>query len=75
VFRDEPLASVAADLRRWYGVTVVVDPALAGRHVTATFDAGQNADEVLRVIAATVGGEIARHGDTADVSASPRARR
>ena len=68
VFKDAPLGEVAAEIRRWYGVTVsVADPALAGRRVTATFRAGASADDVLRVIAAAVGGEATRRGDEADI--------
>lgn len=66
VFRDAPLTEVAAELRRWYGVVLVVDPSLSARHLTASFD-GANADEALRVVAAAVGGELQRHGDTAAV--------
>jgi transmembrane sensor len=38
VFRDAPLPEVAAALRRWYGIELrATDPAIAGRHLTATF--------------------------------------
>jgi ferric-dicitrate binding protein FerR (iron transport regulator) len=51
----------AAELRRWYGVTVVVDdPALARRRINAAFDRGQSVDDVLRVLAATTGGAVQR---------------
>lgn len=70
-FRDAPLAEVAAALRRWYGVTLRVDPALAERHLTADFE-GQTADGAMRIVAATLGGELRRSGDTA-VIVSPGA--
>ncbi|MBD0321279.1 MAG: FecR domain-containing protein [Gemmatimonadetes bacterium] len=65
VFRDLPLAAAAAELRRWYGVTVEVDPALARRRITASFDSAQKLDEVLGVLAATVGGRVERRGGRA----------
>lgn len=50
VFDDTPLADVARELSRWYGVEVrFADPALAARHLTATFTS-EPVDEVLRVI-------------------------
>ncbi|HSU17557.1 FecR family protein [Longimicrobium sp.] len=65
VFRDAPLAEVAAEMRRWYGVTLRVDdPALAARHLTADFQ-GQSAGAALRIVAATLGGELRMRGDTA----------
>jgi transmembrane sensor len=62
VFRDVPLATAAAELRRWYGVTVVADPVLGRRRITATFDARQKVDDVVSVLAATVGGRVQRRG-------------
>ncbi len=71
VFRDATVADVAAELKRWYGVTLRVDdPALAGRHLTADFQ-GQTADGALRIIAATLGGQLRMRGDTAVIE-SPR---
>lgn len=65
VFRDATMGEVRADLRRWYGVELRVDdPALAGRHLTASF-AGDSVGRVLDVIALTLGAEVERHGDTA----------
>jgi transmembrane sensor len=67
VFRDAPVAEVAAELRRWYGITLVVrDPALAGRHLTASFGT-ETADDAVRVVAAALGGQLERRGDTAAV--------
>lgn len=67
VFRDAPVAEVAAELRRWYGITLVVrDSALAGRHLTASFGT-ETADDAVRVVAAALGGQLERRGDTAAV--------
>lgn len=64
VFRDAALPEVADALRRWYGVDLrVIDPALAGRHLTASFQ-GEPVGEVLRVIGLALGGRIDRRGDT-----------
>ncbi len=67
VFRETPLPEVASELRRWYGIELqVADPALASRHLTATFS-GEPADRVLEVISLALGADIERHGDTAVV--------
>jgi len=67
VFRDAPVPEVAAELQRWYGITLVVrDPELARRHLTASFGT-ETADEAVRVVAAALGGELQRRGDTAAV--------
>jgi transmembrane sensor len=66
VFHDAPIARVAEELRRWYGVTLVVDQSLAGRHLTAAFE-GKTADDALRVVAAALGGQLRMRGDTAVV--------
>jgi transmembrane sensor len=64
VFRDASLAKVRADLRRWYGFELVVtDPALASRHVTASF-MGESSTQVARVIALAVGARHEVRGDT-----------
>jgi transmembrane sensor len=64
VLRDAPLSEVASDLRRWYGLELrVSDPALARRHLTATFDRDTRAD-VGRLLAAALGASIMQSGDT-----------
>jgi transmembrane sensor len=65
-FRDAPVPEVVAELKRWYGVTLRVDPSLAGRHLTADFE-GQTADQAMRIVAAALGGELRRGGDGATV--------
>jgi len=77
VFDNAPLERVQSDLRRWYGVELVVaDRSLARRHLTATF-AGEPVQEVLKVIALALGATIQQRGDTAVVrvrsqAAAPR---
>lgn len=70
---DAPLSAVAQELRRWYGVKLVVtDSAIASRRLTATFERA-TADEVGRVLAAVLGASVARSGDTLRLGA-PGAR-
>ena len=74
VFREAPLSSVRSEMRRWYGIDLVIDSAFAARHVSMTFD-GESADRVLQVIALSLGAEVQRQGSTAVIKpASPRAR-
>jgi len=62
--RDAPLAVVAEELRRWYGVKLVVtDSTIAARRVTATFQ-DASADELGRVLAAVLATTATRDGDT-----------
>jgi transmembrane sensor len=66
VFRDAPVQQVAADLRRWYGVELTVDSALAKRTLTATFERGSVAD-VGPTLAAALGGAFRQDGNTLHV--------
>ena len=68
VFKDASLARVRDDLRRWYGIELVLaDSSLSSRHLNAEF-AGESADQVLKTIAFALGGvTIERRGDTAIV--------
>jgi len=69
-FRDAPLATVAVELRRWYGVELVVtDSAIARRRLTATFDRS-SADDLGRVLAAVLNGAVTRSGDTLRLDAA-----
>jgi len=69
-FHDAPVASVAQELRRWYGVKLVVtDSTIASRRLTATFDHA-TPDEVGRVLAAVLGGSVSRAGDTLRLGAA-----
>jgi transmembrane sensor len=64
VFREAPIGTVRAELRRWYGIDVQIDSSFASRHLTMTFD-GDSADRVLEIIATTLGAEVSRQGATA----------
>jgi len=74
VFHDASMATVGAELRRWYGIRLVIDDStLATRRVTATFERA-GADEVGRVLAAVLGGSATRAGDTLRLGARAPAR-
>jgi transmembrane sensor len=67
VFREAPLSEVASSMRRWYGIDLqIADPALADRHITATFS-GEPVERVLEVLGLALGADIERRGDTAVV--------
>jgi len=69
-FRDASLTAVAQELRRWYGVELIVtDSAIASRRLTATFDRAAP-DDVGRVLAAVLGGSVTRTGDTLRLGAA-----
>ena len=69
-FHDAPLTEVARELRRWYGVELIVtDSPIASRRLTATFDRA-SADDVGRVLAAVLGGAVTRTGDTLRLGAA-----
>ena len=58
VFDDAPLATVADDLRRWYGIELGwTDSATADLRITASFDS-EPVDEVLAVIGSALGATI-----------------
>jgi transmembrane sensor len=74
VFHDAPMTTVAAELRRWYGIRLVIDDStLAARRLTATFDRASGED-VGRVLAAVLGGAATRSGDTLRLGARSPAR-
>ena len=67
---DASIPVVAQELRRWYGVKLVVtDSAIASRRLTATFEHA-TADDVGRVLAAVLGGSVTRSGDTLRLGAA-----
>jgi transmembrane sensor len=71
VFRDTPLAELADEFQRWYGLTLVItDPALARRPVTATLPTA-SAAEALQVLAAAAGVRVDQRGDTVSIVALP----
>ena len=74
VFREASVATVRAELARWYGIDLQMDSSFASRHLSMTFD-GDSADRVLEVIALSLGAEVSRQGNTAVIKpASARAR-
>jgi transmembrane sensor len=75
VFRDAPLAEIAAELRRWYGISLRADdPAVADRRLTASFE-GEPREQVLRVIALALGADVVLRGDTAVLSTAGEGQR
>ena len=72
VFRDAPMTQVTADLRRWYGIDLRVDSALARARLNITFDRTSAAADVGRVIAATVGGGLREEGGAFHIIALPQ---
>lgn len=73
IFRNTPLAQVAMDLRRWYGIEVRVgDSSLTRRHFTGSFTT-EPRERVVDVLALALGASAELRGDTAFIS--PTARR
>jgi ferric-dicitrate binding protein FerR (iron transport regulator) len=75
--RDAPVTQVAAELARWYGLSLrVTDSTLRTRRLTATFEQAPR-EEIARVLAAALGGTSRLVGDTLwilPVSGSPAHR-
>lgn len=65
VYRDAPLAEVQADLRRWYGVELVVrDSAWRGLSITTDALASEPVSRIVDRLAASWGATASRRGDT-----------
>ena len=62
VFRDAPVAQVAADLRRWFGIDLRVDSAFATRHLSTPFERGMAASDVGKIVALALGGALHEEG-------------
>lgn len=74
VFREAPVSTVRAELRRWYGIDLQLDSSFASRHLSMTVE-GDSPDRVLEVIALTLGAKVERQGSTAIITpAAPRSR-
>lgn len=69
VLRDASMREVARQLRRWHGVELRVDSALAGRHFTGAFGR-ESARQAVDVIALAIGATVAQSGDTLTLSAA-----
>jgi len=64
VFRDAPVREIAADLRRWYGVELVVtDTVLLRRHFSGSFTT-EPVGRVVGDIAIALGARVEQAGDT-----------
>lgn len=64
-FRNAPLATVADELKRWYGLELVfADSSLRGRTLNTTF-VRESREQALRIIELTLGVRIEMRGDTA----------
>lgn len=75
VFRNASVGELTADLRRWYGVELLVtDSTLLRRHFTGSFVVGEPATQVLDAIALALGARVDRRGDTAYVRLTTPAR-
>ncbi len=62
-YRDAPLSEVQADLKRWYGINLLVaDSALS--QLTVTMQVPQDAARVISTIAAMFGASAEQRGDT-----------
>ncbi len=67
IFDNAPMSRVREDLRRWFGLELVLaDSSLANRHVSARFTR-ESKDQVLEVLQLALGASIDRKGDTAVV--------
>ena len=68
-FEATPLEEVGRELHRWYGIELrIADAQLRQRRLTTTFQ-GETRQQVLDIIALTVGARIEQRGDTAIVHA------
>jgi ferric-dicitrate binding protein FerR (iron transport regulator) len=63
------MSRVAAEIHRWYGVRLHLDPALLSQHIRNTFYTNEPVDQVLHVIELSLGVKIERQGDSAVVVA------
>ena len=73
VFREAPISVVRSELRRWYGIDLVVDSSFASRHLSVTFD-GETPDRALEIIALSLGAQVQRQGSTATITPASRPR-
>lgn len=68
VLEETTLENAALALKRWYGITLVAEPDLTQRHITASFR-NEPVQEVLDIIGLALGARIELRGDTAVVRA------
>jgi transmembrane sensor len=73
-FRNAPVTEVVAEIGRWYDVEIrVPDSALAGRHLTISFD-DEPLETLLHEIAAALNARFERDGRTVVLVPGPAAR-
>ena len=70
VFREAPVSTVSAELRRWYGIDIRIDSSFSSRHLTMTVE-GDSIDRVLETLALSLGAEVERQGNTAVIKPIP----
>ncbi len=68
IFRDAPVAQVAEDIRRWYGLELRVDSGLPTGRLNVTFDRA-SAGSVGTIVAAMLGGELRDEGGVLHIMA------
>lgn len=64
VFRSTPLEEIAQRLGRHFDVEIHLAEDLAGEQVTGTFDARRSVDAILETVAAAVGSDLERRGQS-----------
>lgn len=62
-YRDAPLSEVQADLRRWFGVQVIVEDSALAR-LTVTMPAQSDSATVINTIVRMLGAEMVQRGDS-----------
>ena len=62
-YRDTPLTEVQADLKRWYGINLLVADSALSR-LTVTMPVQQDSASVVSTIAALLGADAEQRGDT-----------
>ena len=71
-FREAPMAVVREELRRWYGIELVVpDPALARQFVHGDYT-GETKTRAVELIGTALGARVEWMGDTAVLRPAPR---
>jgi len=71
VFQNATVAEVAAQLQRWYDVTVVVAPELAGRRVNVTIDHDPRSPAQLALLGDVIGARLVRTGHVLSILVRP----
>ena len=70
VFRDASLDNVGEDLRRWFGVQLVVTDSLLRRRVFTGSFGGDSPARVLEAVGLALGARVQYRGDTAFLGTS-----